>query len=226
MIFFGLNHYTSLYTTNYLNPIPPEIVGWERDLNVNTTRIRDGKLIGSPTDSSWLYVVPTGFRDLLKYIKNRYNNPEIIVTENGVSVPNESRIPLSEALNDTFRIDYFSLYLAQLEMAISQDGVNVIGYFAWTLLDNFEWADGYSVRFGLHYVDFTTLIRTPKSSAAWYTNYIESQLPLPFSPDSKWWFFTFLFFPGFSILLLVSFCVLYEFKQHSDEFKPLLGDNS
>jgi len=224
MIFFGLNHYTSIYTTNYLNPISPNIVGWERALNVNTTRLKGGVLIGSPSGSTWLYVVPQGFRSLLNWIKNRYNNPDIIVTENGVSVPNESSI--LDSLNDTFRINYLSSYLAQLELAISQDKVNVKGYTAWTLLDNFEWTDGYSVRFGLHYVDFNTLVRTPKASAAWYSNYIISQRPQPIPLDSKWWFVTFLLFPGFIILALVTFCIIYEYKSHNPEWKPLLGDNT
>jgi len=226
--FFGLNHYTSLYTTHYLGSTPPNLVGWEKDLNINTTRYRNGRIIGDPSDSSWLYVVPYGFRSLLKWIKDNYNNPEIIVTENGVSVPGESQLPLSQARNDTFRINYFSLYLAQLEAAISQDQVNVKGYFAWTLLDNFEWGDGYAVRFGLHYVDFNTpqLLRYPKASAAWYNQYILSQKPEPIPLDAKWWFVTFLLFPGFVVLLLVGFCVIYEYRNHSSEYKPLLGDNS
>jgi beta-glucosidase len=68
-----------------------------------------------------------------------------IVTENGVDVPGESEMSLELALNDTFRISYYSDYLANVKLAIEEDGVDVRGYFAWSLLDNFEWTDGFEM---------------------------------------------------------------------------------
>jgi len=223
--FFGLNHYTSVYVSTNLHVLPPDIVGWQRDLNVNVSSYRNGVPIGPPADSTWLFVVPAGFRYLLSYIKNRYNNPEIIVTENGVSVPRESSLPLPQALNDTFRISYYQQYLTSLEQAISEDKVNVKGYFAWTLLDNLEWTDGFKKRFGLIYVNFITLVRTPKASYRWYSDYIMShQFQYPVYEPSKWWFFIFLLFPGIIILLTVSMCIVYE-KNRPLEDKPLLENN-
>ena len=77
---------------------------------------------------------------------NRYtidgDKPIIIVTENGCDVPFESSMNMSNALNDTFRINFYTEYLQALDLALA-DGVDIRGYFAWSLLDNFEWADGY-----------------------------------------------------------------------------------
>lgn len=72
---------------------------------------------------------------------------------------------------DTGRIDYYNSYIRAVADAIDL-GVDVRGYFAWSLLDNFEWAEGYSKRFGLVHVDFDTLVRTPKQSYAWYADLI------------------------------------------------------
>jgi hypothetical protein len=74
-------------------------------------------------------------------------------------------------LNDTFRINYYKSYLFHVEKAIA-DGVHVQGYFAWSLLDNFEWVNGYDMRFGLTYVNFSTFERIPKSSAKWYGSFV------------------------------------------------------
>lgn len=80
-------------------------------------------------------MVPEGFRSLLDWLKTEYNNPEIIITENGYSDKG--------TLNDNDRIDYFKKYLSALLEGKYEDGVNVIGYTAWSLLDNFEWFRGY-----------------------------------------------------------------------------------
>ena len=74
-------------------------------------------------------------------------------------------------VNDPQRVTFFKDYLSEMHRAI-QNGVNLEGYFAWSLMDNFEWASGYSKRFGLHYVDFETLERTPKASARWLAGVI------------------------------------------------------
>jgi beta-glucosidase len=96
----------------------------------------------------------------------------IFVTENGVDVPNEDITPLPQVLNDQFRINYFSSYLASMEEAMAQ-GVPIKGYFAWSLLDNFEWADGYSKRFGMTYVDYSSQLRYIKQSGLWYAEKIK-----------------------------------------------------
>ncbi|KAK5848443.1 hypothetical protein PBY51_006057 [Eleginops maclovinus] len=97
---------------------------------------------------SWLAVVPEGLRKLLKYIKDTFNNPAVYVTENGFSQVG----PLQT--EDVQRAQFYKDTIAEVAKALQEDGVNVRGYFAWSLLDNFEWADGFSVRFGLFHVDF------------------------------------------------------------------------
>lgn len=76
-------------------------------------------------------------------------------------------VTFHNGLIDTDRIDYFRGYLQNLKKAID-DGANVIGYFAWSLLDNFEWKSGYTSRFGITYIDYKTLRRYPKMSAFWF----------------------------------------------------------
>lgn len=105
-----------------------------------------------------------------KFFWERYNLP-IFVTENGLS--NIDWIALDGEVHDPQRIDFLNRYLLQLQKA-SADGVNVQGYFQWSLTDNFEWAEGYKERFGLIYVDFPTQKRIPKDSAYWYKEMIAS----------------------------------------------------
>lgn len=136
--FLGYNHYTSIYVANDPNTPP------SNDAAVLASPYNaSGHLIGPQAASTWLYVYPPGFNDVLQFLYNRYKNAvpslQIMCTENGVDVPGESDMPLSEALNDTFRVNYLTDYLSSLETAV-QAGVNVAGYFVWSLLDNFEWA--------------------------------------------------------------------------------------
>jgi len=172
--YFGLNHYTSAYGANQPNPVVPPY-GWDDDQQVIVSHERNGEMIGSMADSTWLYVVPWGIRKMLNWVADRYDNPPLYITENGCDVPNESQIPFPQVLNDTFRIDFYSQYISNVSAALNEDNVDVRGYFAWSLMDNFEWADGYTKRFGLHYVDYTNnLTRTPKSSAHWFADFIAS----------------------------------------------------
>jgi len=169
--FFGFNHYTSEYIAE--PTYPPSGEGWSADEYVVSTRERDGKLIGPQADSNWLYVVPWGIRKNLKWIYDRYRTP-IYITENGVDVPNESSIPLPTVLKDQFRVDFYKSYIAEVLNAIN-DGVDVRSYTAWSILDNFEWADGFTKRFGLHYVDYKNgLTRYPKDSALWFKSFINA----------------------------------------------------
>ncbi|MFJ4677860.1 GH1 family beta-glucosidase [Kitasatospora sp. NPDC088783] len=110
-------------------------------------------------------VVPEGLHELLLTLRDRYGAalPPITITENGCST--------DATLDDTFRIDYLATHLDALARATA-DGIDVRGYCTWSLLDNFEWAEGYSQRFGLVHVDFTTQRRTPKASFAWYRDLI------------------------------------------------------
>ncbi|KAJ3035542.1 Beta-glucosidase 1A [Rhizophlyctis rosea] len=100
----------------------------------------------------------------------------IYVTENGCSVKGENDLSFEEALNDTYRVNYYKDYLENMLLAINEDGVQVKGYMAWSLLDNFEWADGYTCRFGVTYVDYKTLERTPKASGKFIKQFFEEHV--------------------------------------------------
>nr|POE85717.1 beta-glucosidase 12 [Quercus suber] len=113
------------------------------DSCINITDERNGIPIGPKAVSQWLSIYPQGIQDLLLYTKNKFNNPVIYITENGVDEINNGTI----SLEDNMRIDYHSSHLSFVQSAI-MNGVKVKGYFAWSLLDNFEWADSYTVRFG------------------------------------------------------------------------------
>ncbi|KAK7261589.1 hypothetical protein RIF29_27903 [Crotalaria pallida] len=169
--FLGLNY----YTTNYVSNAPRASNArpfFSTDSLVNLTYERNGVPIGPEAASSWLHVYPKGLQELLLYIKKKYNSPLIYITENGIDEFNDPKLSLKEALVDTFRIDYYYRHLFYLQLAIS-DGVNVKGYFAWSLLDNFEWANGYTVRFGINFVDYKTGKRYQKLSANWFKNFLQ-----------------------------------------------------
>ena len=96
----------------------------------------------------------------------------LTITENGLST--RDQVFLDGKVHDPQRIDYMRRALLELSRAI-EDGVPVGGYYAWSLLDNFEWADGYKQRFGLVYVDYASQKRIPKDSFEWYKNVIASK---------------------------------------------------
>jgi beta-glucosidase len=108
-------------------------------------------------------------------ITRDYNRPLLEITESGCAY-NDVPGPTG-TVNDTRRIAYHQQYLSELARAI-RDGADVRGYHAWSLLDNFEWAEGFSQRFGLVHVDFKTQKRTMKTSGAWYAK-VAAQNALP-----------------------------------------------
>ena len=119
--------------------------------------------------SFWLFVTPEALYWGPRHVAKLWNAKEIYITENGCS---SSDIPGADGIvYDTDRVMYLRNYLTQLQRATA-DGIPVNGYFLWSLMDNFEWADGYTNRFGLHYVEYATQKRTPKLSAAFYKDVI------------------------------------------------------
>uniref|UniRef100_H2YL47 Uncharacterized protein n=1 Tax=Ciona savignyi TaxID=51511 RepID=H2YL47_CIOSA len=108
----------------------------------------------------------------------------ILITENGVS----EQIDQTQRFNlyDEVRVNYFKDYTNNVLKAIRINGVNVEGYMAWSLMDNFEWAQGYKERFGLHFVDFKTLKRTPKASALFYKKLVQNN-GVPSKSDLDLW---------------------------------------
>ncbi|KAJ6312203.1 hypothetical protein OIU76_011993 [Salix suchowensis] len=133
------------------------------------------KPIGDRANSIWLYIVPRGLRSLMNYIREKYGNPPVIITENGMDDPNNALTPIKDALKDAKRIKYHEAYLESLLASIKEDGCNVKGYFVWSLLDNWEWAAGYTSRFGLYFVDYKDkLKRYPKDSVRWFKKFLTS----------------------------------------------------
>jgi beta-glucosidase len=121
------------------------------------------------TEMDW-EVYPKGLYNILGRLHFNYGFPAIYITENGAAFPDE--VNADGEVDDLARLSYFKSHLEMVHNAI-QIGVPVKGYFAWSLMDNFEWAYGYSKRFGIVYVDYQTLQRIPKSSAKWYRQVIQ-----------------------------------------------------
>ena len=119
--------------------------------------------------SNWLTIGPEALYWAPKLAAKVWGVKSIYITENGTS--GADKIDASGAINDLDRIMYLRNYLTQLQRATAE-GVPVHGYFLWSLLDNFEWADGYATRFGLVHVDYATQKRTPKLSASFYREVI------------------------------------------------------
>ncbi|KAK6933701.1 Glycoside hydrolase family 1 [Dillenia turbinata] len=108
----------------------------------------------------------------MMYIKNYYKNPTTYITENGVAEANNSSLSVEEALKDNLRLVYHYGHLTYLSRAI-KGGADVRGYFVWSFLDDFEWDAGYTIRFGLNYIDFKdNLKRYRKHSALWFQKFL------------------------------------------------------
>ena len=122
------------------------------------------------TEMGW-EIYPQGFADILKWVNDRYGDVPIYITENGAAF--NDRWNSQSVVEDRPRVEYLRSHLQAARRAM-EAGVNLRGYFVWSLLDNFEWQCGYSKRFGIVYVDFATQQRVPKESARFYTNMIRS----------------------------------------------------
>ena len=121
-------------------------------------------------------VFPDALFEQLVDLRERYGNPPVYVTENGAAYPEPDRA--DGPIDDRDRISYLQRHLQEVHRAI-EDGVDVRGYFVWSLLDNFEWAEGYEKRFGIVHVDFETQRRTPKRSYQWLREVIRANAVMP-----------------------------------------------
>ncbi|CAI5466237.1 unnamed protein product [Closterium sp. Yama58-4] len=172
--FFGLNFYTALYVWQGSASAPG--TAWsDSQVGTSSTNPLTGQVIGASTGSSWLKVVPEGMYGMLMWITGRYNSFPIMITENGSSDVNDPNIPLEAALCDDQRLNFYRDYLTNALKA-KKDGANVQGYYAWSLLDNWEWARGFLERFGIVFVDFANpdLPRYPKASAFWWQKFLST----------------------------------------------------
>ncbi|CAM9335956.1 unnamed protein product [Discosporangium mesarthrocarpum] len=165
--FFGLNHYSSDLAEDDSGP-GRYVSHWG---TVNSGGYWGDMAVKSSADPAWEQtdmgwsIVPWGFKKLLLWIQKRYSpTGGILVTENGCAVHEPS---VEVGVADEPRVKYFESYVSAMHSAM-EEGADVRGYYAWSFMDNFEWAFGYSKRFGIVYVDYNTLKRTTKSSALWY----------------------------------------------------------
>lgn len=151
--FLGINFYTrAIYRSdsqeNFVQikiPEPKTNIGWE--------------------------IYPQALTSLLTSLNNMYELPPVYITENGAAMADEIK---GGVVNDVDRIEYYQLHLNAVHNAIEQ-GVNILGYFAWSLMDNFEWAEGYLMRFGIVHVDYETQVRTIKASGNAYKKLISQR---------------------------------------------------
>lgn len=155
--FFGVNHYSPTYVKS--DPAAP-----------------GGLAIGKPPEGApvtmmgW-EIAPKAFAQTLVQEHARYELP-IVVTENGVA--DRTEVDADGAVNDEGRIDYLHKYVGAVKAAIDA-GARIDGYFVWSLIDNFEWAEGFEPRFGLVHIDYKSLKRTPKASFEWLAREIGRQ---------------------------------------------------
>ncbi|KAF6215548.1 hypothetical protein GE061_010304 [Apolygus lucorum] len=156
--FFGMNY----YTTNLINDgVIGDFPSVTRDAHYLTSF--DPSWPSSEAD--WLKIVPQGIRLLAKKVKEEYNNPTLIVTENGYP---------QASMDDYERISYFESHFSELRRAIYEDKCNIIGHTTWSIIDNFEWRKGYTNKFGVVSVDFNDpkRTRTLRRSAEWLQHYL------------------------------------------------------
>jgi beta-glucosidase len=157
--FLGINYYTRGVMRNDPKALP-----------VRASCVKRGGT--AVTETGW-EVFPRGLFDVLAWVRKRYGALPLYVTENGAAFADPPRVT-KRGIHDTRRVEYLRGHLAAAAEAIRR-GVDVRGYFVWSLLDNFEWSHGYSKRFGIVHVDYRTQKRTPKESACFYSEVIRNR---------------------------------------------------
>ncbi len=164
--FLGVNNYTRefAYHAWYI----PLLHTWMTGGDIAETEYQEN---GRHYTSMGWEVFPQSIYEVLTRLKNEYGNPMVYVTENGAAF--DDRPPVHGRVHDVKRIQYLEAYMNMVDRAV-RDGADVRGYFAWSLLDNFEWSVGFTKRFGIVHVDYETLKRTIKDSGYWYRDVIRS----------------------------------------------------
>ena len=155
--FIGLQNYLRNVVKNF--PLLPMV----HALNISN------KTLGNPvTDMKW-EVYPEGMYDIIKQFSAYPKIRDIIITENGAAFPDTLE---NGQVHDPKRTKYIQDYLRQILRA-KKDGMKVSGYFVWSFMDNFEWAEGYRPRFGLVYNDYATQTRYVKDSGKWFAEFLK-----------------------------------------------------
>ncbi|KAM0823608.1 hypothetical protein ACQ4PT_070763 [Festuca glaucescens] len=171
--YIGINQYTASFMKGQ-ELVQQTPTSYSADWQVTYASERNGKPIGPKANSDWLYIAPFGMYGCVNYIRQKYGNPAVVITENGMDQP--GNLTRDQYLRDVTRVRFYRSYLNELKKGIN-DGANVVGYFAWSLLDNFEWGSGYTSKFGIVYVDFNSpsLERHPKASAYWFRDLLRAK---------------------------------------------------
>ncbi|KAI5356404.1 hypothetical protein L3X38_009299 [Prunus dulcis] len=175
--FIGINYYTTRYVKNQPASTAKAVAYRFDSLTLsNLTENIDGVSIGPLAEGSIFVIThPEGLQKLLEFMKENYQNPKIIITENGITEAKNDKRELDVALKDPHRIQSILWHLYRIKMAI-KNGVNLKGYFHYTLNDDFEWGEGFIPRFGLYYVDYKdNLKRIPKDSAKWLPKFLKGE---------------------------------------------------
>ncbi|KAB2633191.1 beta-glucosidase 13-like [Pyrus ussuriensis x Pyrus communis] len=162
----GINYYTSTYAKHKAPP-PGEALRYSFDQWAETIAIKDEEILG--TNSHW----PEGLQKLLEYVKDKYQNPKLYISENGLSDHKDNGSPLEVLLEDPYRISFVTRHLYRINKAI-KNGVNVKGYFYWALFDDIEWGMGFN-RVGIYFVDFSNYTRYPKLSVKWFRAFLQDK---------------------------------------------------
>ncbi len=162
MDFVGLQNYTR------------EVVRHSTIMPYLNARLVKASKRGVPSTAMDWEIYPQGIYRVLKRFAAYTGMPKLIITENGAAFPDKAE---DGFVQDTARIQFYGQYLEQVLRA-KQEGVNVQGYFAWSFTDNFEWAEGYSKRFGLVYIDYPTQRRIIKASGFWFQQFLQNRWQL------------------------------------------------
>ncbi|KAK4779068.1 hypothetical protein SAY86_006596 [Trapa natans] len=174
--FIGFNYYTSRYAKAAgMNPdVPPMSFSFDSFVDFSITR--DGVPIGKKgPGNGFIYIYPEGLMKLLYYTKRKYKNPRIYITENGIYDAKSDGKTIQEALQDQHRSSFILKHLYQINRSIRK-GVEVKGYFYWSLFDSFEFEEGRQVRYGLYYIDYgNNFTRIPKHSAEWLPSFLRNK---------------------------------------------------
>ncbi|KAE9546690.1 hypothetical protein FO519_010098, partial [Halicephalobus sp. NKZ332] len=181
--FFGVNYYSSAMIADIEDKTQEERWKYgQEDYDSGTTGWAADSWRQINASNPWIYYTPSGLRLLLNHVNENYPNIPIMITENGC-MDNDG-----EDLEDMTRVHYLRGHLMASSQAKNVDNVNVIGHTVWSLMDNFEWQDGYTTKFGIHRVDFNDPMRkrTQKRSAKEFTNWIAAGKVSGFSVNSRY----------------------------------------
>lgn len=177
------------FTAKYASAKPGSSTGWKQSKTDSS-----GKLIGPASGVPWINVVPWTQAKMLQYISWRYSTkgstgstvpPAVLISSSGTQVPGEENMKVPAVLQDDFRVNFYREYLNSVCEAVASRDVNLIGWYAWSFMDGFEWTDGYRRKFGLVHVEYASpqgtsaavaatgagLKRTPKKSVQWLSQH-------------------------------------------------------